>query len=90
LQFHGEAFSLQIAAILLLPFSHSAAKGAEPTLFAAIAQDATPAGYYGPGGLFGLSGNVIQTPMAKFAYDDRAAKQLFDQLEELAGIRYPL
>jgi NAD(P)-dependent dehydrogenase (short-subunit alcohol dehydrogenase family) len=90
LQFNGEAFSLQITALLLLPFSHSAAKGAEPTLFAATAPDAKPAGYYGPGGLFGLSGNVKQTEMATFAYDDGAAEQLFDQLEELAGVRYAL
>jgi hypothetical protein len=56
-------------------------------LFAATALDATPAGYYGPGGLFDLSGNVKQAPMVKFAFDDRAAMQLFDQLKELARVR---
>ncbi len=33
LQFHGESFLMQIAAVILLPFSQSSAKGAEPTLF---------------------------------------------------------
>jgi hypothetical protein len=89
LQFNGETLLMQIVSVILLPFSQSSAKGAEPTLFAATAGDAKPAAYYGPGGLFGLRGNVKETQMAKFAFDDAAAKQLFDRLEELAG-RYAL
>ena len=88
LQFHGETIGMQIAALLLLPFSHSSAKGAEPTLFAAAAPDAKPGAYYGPDGLFGLRGNVKETEMAPFAHDEAAAKQLFDQLETLTGVRY--
>jgi len=28
--------------------------------------------------------------LAEFAYDDAPPKQLFDQLQEISGIRYPL
>jgi NAD(P)-dependent dehydrogenase (short-subunit alcohol dehydrogenase family) len=88
LQFNGETISMQIVAALLLPFSHSSAQGAEPALFAATSPDAKPGAYYGPGGLFGLSGPVKETKMAPFAYDDAAAGRLFDELEQMAHIRF--
>src|SRR5215813_5217716 len=88
LQFHGETFGMQIAAALLLPFSQSSAKGAEPTLFAATSPDAKPGAYYGPGGLFGMRGPVKETRMAPFAYDDASARQLFDELQDLARVRF--
>lgn len=62
LQFRDEAFSLKIAAVVLLPFSHNAAKGAEPTLFAATALEAKPAGHYGPGGLPSVPMTMRQVP----------------------------
>jgi len=88
LQFNGEIFSMQIVAALLLPFSHSSANGAEPALFAATSPEAKPGAYYGPGGLFGLSGPVKDTRMASFAYDEAAARRLFDELEELTHVRF--
>ncbi|HEY0802918.1 MAG TPA: SDR family NAD(P)-dependent oxidoreductase, partial [Steroidobacteraceae bacterium] len=39
---------MKVAGVRLFPISQTAAKGAEPTLFAATAPDAKPAGYYGP------------------------------------------
>jgi len=88
LQFNGETLSMQIVAALLLPFSHSSAHGAEPALFAATSPDAKPGAYYGPGGLFGLSGPVKDTQMAPFAYDDAAACRLFNELEDLTHVRF--
>jgi len=80
---------MKVLGVLLWRLSQSSAKGAEPALFAATAPDAKPAAYYGPDGLFlGLRGNVKETQMAKFAYDDAAAKQLFNQLEELTSVKY--
>ena len=90
LQFGEEAFILKVAAAVLLPFSQNSQGGAQPTLFAATSPDAKPAGYYGPGGLFGLSGPVKEAQMAKFAYDDAAAETLFARLEELTGVHYAL
>jgi NAD(P)-dependent dehydrogenase (short-subunit alcohol dehydrogenase family) len=87
---HEMNIGLRIASFLSLLVSQSAERGAEPTLYAATSPDAKPAAYYGPGGKTGLKGPVRDTRMADFAYDDAAAKQLFEQLEEMAGIRYAL
>jgi hypothetical protein len=61
-----------------------------PTLCAATAPDASPAAFYRPSHLFGVRGPVKETRLAEFAYNDEAAKRLFDQLQEISGIRYPL
>ncbi|CAA9510591.1 MAG: hypothetical protein AVDCRST_MAG96-2439 [uncultured Segetibacter sp.] len=80
---------MKVITILLWPFTQNAAKGAEPSLFAATSLNAKPGAYYGPDGIFlGLKGNVKETKMAKFAYNEEAAQQLFNQLEELAGVKY--
>jgi NAD(P)-dependent dehydrogenase (short-subunit alcohol dehydrogenase family) len=87
----GSTFRMRFFASLFRSLSQTSARGAEPTLFAATAADAKPAGYYGPDGLIlRLSGNVKETRMARFAYDDAAARQLFTQLEELTGVKYAL
>jgi len=57
---------------------------------AATVPNANPARFYGPSHLFGLRGPVKETRLGEFAYNDAAAKQLFDQLQEVCGIRYPL
>jgi hypothetical protein len=61
-----------------------------PTLCAAAAPDGTPAGFYGPSDLSGLRGPLKEMPAAEFAHNDTAGKRLFDDLEELSGIRYVL
>lgn len=90
LQYNGESRWLQLTTILMMPVMQSAAAGAMPTLCAATAPDANPAGFYGPSHFFGVRGPVKETRLAEFAYNDAAAKQLFDQLQEISGIRYPL
>lgn len=90
LQFSGPGLAMKILNVLFLPLSQSSARGAEPTLFAAASPDAVPAAYYGPDGLAGLRGNVKETRMAKQAYDDVAAAKLFDRLEVLTGVHFPL
>ena len=90
LQFNGESRWLQLTTILLISVIQSAAAGAMPTLCAATAPDAKPAGFYGPSHLFGLRGPGKETRLAEFAFNDAAAKQLFDQLQEISEIRYPL
>lgn len=88
LQFNGESRWLQITTVLILPVMQSAAAGAMPTLCAATAPDAKPAGFYGPSHFFGVRGPVKETRLADFAYDDAAAKQLFDELEDITGVTY--
>jgi NAD(P)-dependent dehydrogenase (short-subunit alcohol dehydrogenase family) len=82
-------FGMKVLQIMLWPFTQSAEKGAEPELFAATSPDVKPGAYYGPDGLIlGLKGNVKETKMSKYAYDEAAASQLFDELEKLTGIIY--
>jgi NAD(P)-dependent dehydrogenase (short-subunit alcohol dehydrogenase family) len=90
LQFSGESRWLQLTTIFLMPLMQSAAAGAMTTLCAATAPDARPGAFYGPSQLFGLRGPVKEAHFAKLAYDDAAAKQLFDELEEITGITYPV
>jgi hypothetical protein len=73
-----------------MPVMQSATAGAMPTLCAATAPNAKAAGFYGPSHLFGVRGPVRETHLARFAHNDTAAKRLFDELEEITGISYPL
>jgi hypothetical protein len=67
-----------------------AAEGAQSTLFAATAAQTKPGGYYGPGRLFNIRGAPVETATSPFARDKSAAKRLFQELERITGIRYPL
>jgi len=89
LQFDDTSLLMKIVSALALPFATTAAKGAEPTLYAATSPDAKPGAYYGPGAR-GMGGPAQENRMAPFAYDDAAAKQLFDALEPMARVRYAL
>ncbi len=90
LQFHAPSVLVQAASALLLPLSQNAREGAQPTLFAATAPDAKPAGYYGPSRLFGLRGPVQEAKPAEISYNTAAANQLFEELEQMSGVRYEL
>lgn len=90
LQFNGESRWLQLTTVFILPVMQSAAVGAMPTLCAATAPDAKPAGFYGPSKFFGVRGPVKETRLADFAYDDAAAKQLFNELEDITGVTYAM
>lgn len=88
LQFNGESRWLQLTTVLILPVMQSAAAGAMPTLCAATAPDAKPAGFYGPSQFLGVRGPVKETRLADFAYDDAAAKRLFNELEDITRLTY--
>jgi hypothetical protein len=63
------------------------ATGAELALFAATAPDSKPGAYYGPGAVW-IEGEREGSEDGPLAWDDAAAKQLFDQLEAQSGVRY--
>ena len=67
-------------------FSHDAAHGALPTLFAAVAPEAVPGGYYGPDGIAELKGFPKQVQLAKGALDPVTAKRLWDESERMTGV----
>jgi NAD(P)-dependent dehydrogenase (short-subunit alcohol dehydrogenase family) len=68
---------------------NSEAEGALPTLYAAIAPDATPGGYYGPQGFQETrGGDVGPAHIAPQALDIAAAGKLWGVCEELTGISF--
>ncbi|CAB3796906.1 hypothetical protein LMG28614_04468 [Paraburkholderia ultramafica] len=69
--------------------SQSAAAGALPTLFAATAPNAKPAGYYGPNGFFELKGSPGEAQIARPALDKAVAARLWEVSETLINARWP-
>lgn len=75
--------------ILLQPImSQSATDGAWPTLQAATAPDAKPAGYYGPDGWFELRGASTDAKVSASARDTTVAKRLWDMSAQLTGVLF--
>jgi NAD(P)-dependent dehydrogenase (short-subunit alcohol dehydrogenase family) len=69
--------------------SQSAAEGALPTLFAATAPDARPAGYYGPQQGLELKGPVGPARIGRQAQDREVARRLWEVSEQLTGVHWP-
>lgn len=69
--------------------SQSAAAGALPTLYAATSPKAKPGGYYGPDGLFEMTGSPKDAGLPRQAKDTAAASRLWTISEELTGLRFP-
>ena len=68
--------------------SQSAAQGALPVLFAATSSTAHGGSYYGPAGLFGLTGPPGPARVPPQAADREAAERLWKMSEGLAGVRF--
>ncbi|WP_158824032.1 oxidoreductase [Granulicella sp. S156] len=82
-------FVLQLLSAALKPVaSQDAAHGALPTLFAAVAPEATPGGYYGPDRVFELKGHPVPVPIPKTAQDVSVAKRLWAESERLTGVSF--
>jgi NAD(P)-dependent dehydrogenase (short-subunit alcohol dehydrogenase family) len=81
-----DSFILKLNAKFVSFIGHSAAAGALPTLFAATAPDAQPAGYYGPDGIFELKGAVAPSVVSPKAKDVAVARRLWEVSEELTGV----
>jgi NAD(P)-dependent dehydrogenase (short-subunit alcohol dehydrogenase family) len=76
--------------VVLQPLmSQSAAEGALPTLYAATAPEAQPAGYYGPANRFELVGPPKAARIAKPAKDKAVAGRLWALSEQLTGVSLP-
>jgi NAD(P)-dependent dehydrogenase (short-subunit alcohol dehydrogenase family) len=74
---------------LLEPFfSHSAAAGALPTLYAATSPQAVAGAYYGPDGFYELKGAPAPAKIAKQALDEQAWRRLWDVSEQITGTRF--
>jgi NAD(P)-dependent dehydrogenase (short-subunit alcohol dehydrogenase family) len=84
----GNGFSSfrMITAILKPLLSQDAARGALPTLFAAVAPQAVPGDYYGPDGLFELKGYPKAVVIPSGAQDPKDAERLWKEAESLTRI----
>ena len=63
-------------------------QGALPTLYAAVADDARPGGYYGPTGLGTIRGYPGANQPAEVSTDVELAAELWAVSEELVGVRW--
>ncbi|WP_329391096.1 SDR family oxidoreductase [Streptomyces sp. NBC_01716] len=63
--------------------------GTEPLLYAATSPDAVAAGYYGPGGRFGLVGPATTARMTRRALDASVNARLWAEAERLTGVALP-
>jgi protochlorophyllide reductase len=71
---------------LMDPLFQSAAMGALPQLFAATAQQAQPAGHYGPNQWGGMRGHPKAVPVAPAALDAEQRERLWQTSVELCGL----
>jgi NAD(P)-dependent dehydrogenase (short-subunit alcohol dehydrogenase family) len=69
--------------------SQSAAEGAQPALYAAASASAQPGQFYGPGGLFELSGSPAEAHVSTLARDEAVAGELWQVSERLTGVQWP-
>lgn len=72
----------------ILP-SQGVEQGAEPLLYAATSPDAVAAGYYGPGGRFGLVGPAAPARTTRRARDTEVNARLWSEAERLTGVTLP-
>lgn len=72
---------------VLEPFlSQSAAAGALPTLYAATSTEAEGGAYYGPNGLFELTGSPAKAKIGSAALDRTVWSRLWEVSERLTGV----
>jgi NAD(P)-dependent dehydrogenase (short-subunit alcohol dehydrogenase family) len=89
LQANLAGFVMRFLSAALAPIlSQDAAHGALPTLFAAVAPQATGGGYYGPGGFQELKGPPGPATIPAAAKDITLAKRLWSETEHLTGVAW--
>ncbi len=69
-------------------FAQSDAQGALPSLYAATAPDVTGGDFYGPDGIGGVRGYPKRVKAVRRAYDEEAARRLWQVSEDLTGMHY--
>lgn len=85
----GTSGALAIVSRMMSRFvSHSAAKGALPTLLAATAPEARGAAYYGPNGFQELTGAPSEARISPQAADTAVGARLWDVSTKLTGVEW--
>ena len=70
--------------------AQSAAMGALPTEYAAVAPDVHGGDYIGPDGMAELWGHPAQVGRSAAAQDSAVASRLWEVSEQLTNVHYPL
>ena len=82
-------FALRLLMAIFKPMaSQDAARGARPTLYAAVLTEAKPGGYYGPDKFFEMKGDPVAVPIPKAAQDVEVGRRLWKISEELTGVSF--
>lgn len=84
----GSSFAEQFWDLMNRIFAQSAAMGALPTLYAAVAPDAEGGDYIGPDGFQEMWGYPTRVPMSAAACDAAVAARLWDVSEKLTDVHY--
>ena len=84
----GSSFAEQFWDLMNRIFAQSAAMGALPTLYSAVAPDAKGGDYIGPDGFQEMWGYPTRVPMNAAACDAAVAARLWDVSEKLTDVHY--
>ncbi len=80
---------MKILITVMKPFlSQDAVQGALPTLYAAVATEATAGGYYGPDGFAELKGYPTAVSVPRRALDEAIALRLWAESERLTHVKF--
>ncbi|MBT2503480.1 SDR family oxidoreductase [Curtobacterium sp. ISL-83] len=72
-----------------MPWTQAVEQGTEPLLYAAVGPNAQGGAYYGPSGLFGLTGPTTLTSIPRSARSADLARSLWAVAEDLTGTQLP-
>ena len=86
----SSSFKGRFSTAFVSMIGQSAARGALPQIYAAVAPEATPGGYYGPNGFFEAKGNVAAAAVSAKANNPELAARLWAVSEQLTGVTWPL
>lgn len=87
---HLPAWSMLLYPIMVLLITHNPAKGALPTLRAALDHSAAGGDYFGPNGKREYRGKPVKVKARRKAQDEALAKKLWTVSEELTGCKYEI
>lgn len=86
-QMRGNGLEERLMGLANRVVAQSAEQGALPLLYAAT-EDVPPAAFVGPDGLQEMRGHPRLVTATAAAYDEAAARRLWDASEQLTGVRY--
>lgn len=87
-EMQGSRLLALFSGLMMKVFAQDAARGALPTLFAAVAPEAHSGDYIGPAGYRQLYGAPRKVGCTRYARDEEVARRLWEVSEALTGVKY--